>query len=245
MVCVALLAGVRFDPGVRTLTLSRRWPIIAVEMRVRLAVLVLLLCGIGVAWASGALAHLHPESIRAFLNGWGALGPVIFVGLYALGEIVAIPSVLFVIAAGMAWPVALAFPLAWGASVFSALVVFLISRYLGRDFVQRRLPGGLRDLDARLERGGVLPVAGVRLLAFLAPWTHLALAVSSVSARDYVLGTALGVLPGVLLLVMFGEAIAHWFDRVPAWLWLVLVVLLVLQVARGTSTPGRLGGGRE
>ena len=55
-------------------------------MRVRLAVLVLLVCGIGVAWASGVLAHLHPESIRAFLTGWGALGPVIFVGLYALGE---------------------------------------------------------------------------------------------------------------------------------------------------------------
>lgn len=203
------------------------------EMRVRLAVLVLLLGGIVAAWASGLLAHLHPESIRAFLLGWGALGPVIFVGLYALGEIVAIPSVLFVIAAGMAWPTVVAIPLAWGASVFSALVVFLISRYLARDFVQRNLPDGWRDLDARLERGGVLAVAGIRLIAFLAPWTHPALAISSVSVRDYVLGTALGVLPGVLLLVIFGEAIAHWFDAIPVWVWLVLVVLLVVQVARG------------
>ena len=47
------------------------------------------------------------------------------------------------------------------------------------------------------------------------------------------LGTALGVLPGVLLLVIFGEAIAHWFDAIPVWLWLVLAVLLVVQVARG------------
>ena len=208
-------------------------------MRFRLAVLVLLVCGIGVAWASGVLAHLHPESIRAFLNDWGALGPVIFVGLYALGEMVAIPSVLFVIAAGMAWPLALAFPLAWGASIFSALVVFLICRYLARDFVQRRLPARWQDLDARIERGGVLPVAGIRLVAFLAPWTHGALAVSSVSARDYVLGTALGVLPGVLLLVIFGEAIAHWFERAPAWLLLALVVLLVLQFARGDGTRWR------
>lgn len=208
-------------------------------MLARLAVAVLLLCGLGVIWASGGLAALHPESIRAFLTGWGALGPVIFVGLYTLGELLAIPSVLFIITAGMVWPVALAFPLAWGASILSALVVFLIARYLARDFVQRRLLSGLRDLDARLERGGVMPVAGLRLVAFLAPWTHLVLAVSSVSGRDYVLGTALGVLPGVLLLVIFGEAIAHWFEQIPGWIWVVIIAVLVLRAARGGVRPGR------
>lgn len=209
---------------------------IVVAMRTRLAIFVAFLCAVAAAWASGILAHLHPESIRALLGAAGAFGPVLFVALYALGEMVAIPSVLFVIAAGMVWPTAFALPLAWGASVFSALVVFLISRYLVRDFVQDRLSGRWKDLDSRLERGGVFPVAGIRLVAFLAPWTHPALAVSRVSGRDYVIGTTLGVFPGVVVLVLFGEAIAHWFDLVPGWVWLVLLVLLALQVARAPGT---------
>ena len=194
------------------------------------------------AYAGGLLSALHPDSLRTTLSDAGAWGPGLFLVAFALGEIVAVPSVLFIIAAGLAWPLWIALPIAWLGSVLSALVVFLLSRYVGRDFVQARLPGRLRIVDSQLERGGVLAVALIRLGAFLAPWTHPALALSSVTARAYVIGTGLGVLPGVVGLVLVGEVVTRWFDAIPGWVWVVLIALIVVQLAywkpRDSESPG-------
>ncbi len=183
------------------------------------------------AYAGGLLSYLHPDSLRSTLSDAGAWGPGLFLLGFALGEMFAVPSDLFIIAAGLAWPLWLALPIAWFGSVLSALGVFLLSRYVAREFVQARLPERLRVVDSQLERGGVLAVALIRLGAFLAPWTHPALALSSVTARAYVIGTALGVLPGVIGLVLFGDVVTRWFDSIPGWIWLVLVVLIVVQLA--------------
>ena len=187
------------------------------------------------AYASGLLSYLHPESLRTTLADAGAWGPVFYLVAFPLGEIIAVPSVLFIIAAGLAWPLWLALPIAWLGSVLSALVVFLLSRYVAHDFVQARLPKRMRLLDSQLERGGVLAVALIRLGAFLAAWTHPALALSSVTTRAYVIGTALGVVPGVIGLVLFGDVVTRWFYSIPGWAWGIVIALIVLSVLRGRS----------
>lgn len=83
-----------------------------------------------------------------FLREAGAFGDVLFIVLFALGEMLAIPSVLFILAAGLVWPFPLALDIAWLGSIVSAGVVFLVSHYLVRDFVQARLSDRLHDLDA-------------------------------------------------------------------------------------------------
>ena len=58
-------------------------------------------------------------------------------------------------------------------------------------------------------------VITVRLMTFLHPATHPAMAVSSVSLRNYVLGTSIGILPGVALVVIFGEPVVKWVTAAP------------------------------
>ena len=41
------------------------------------------------------------------------------------------------------------------------------------------------------------------------------MAVSSVSLRNYVLGTSIGILPGVALVVIFGEPVVQWVTAAP------------------------------
>ena len=60
--------------------------------------------------------------------------------------------------------------------------------------------------------------------------------------RDYVLGTAIGVIPAIIGLVLVGEAASEFLPEVPGWVWLLIGLLVVVQMFRGgraaTVEPG-------
>jgi len=146
-----------------------------------------------------SLAFLHQK----FLDN-EASGLLIFVALFALGNLVQIPGWIFLAAA------VLALGEAWGgvatylAAVVSCAFTFWLIRLLGGDALRqikgRWVQGVLVQLDAR-------PVAGIVLLRTLlqtAPALNYALAMSGVKFRDYLLGTLLGLpLPIALYCVFF------------------------------------------
>jgi uncharacterized membrane protein YdjX (TVP38/TMEM64 family) len=186
---------------------------------------------------------VRPVAIRDALRDSGAWGPLLFWIAFALGELIAIPSVLFVIAAGLTWPTEQALVFAWLGCVFAATAVFVVARYAARGFAQGRLPAALRDLDRRVEKRGLWTVVVVRLLTYLHPAVHAALAVSSVRARDYVIGTALGVVPLTTALVVFGEQFAEGIGAVPNWVWATAVVAAFAWTARAVNQRRRKADG--
>ena len=201
--------------------------------RLRIGLGVALVGAVVAVYASGFDAQLRPDSVRTLLLDAGPWGPPLFWVLFALGEMLAIPSVLFVIVAGMTWPREVAVLISWVGAVVSATTVFAVVRYLAFDFVQGRMPSRLRWLESWTESHALGGVILIRLFSFLAPWTHLALAVSRVRLREYVLGTAIGVLPGVVGLVLIGDAANELLSGVPAWVWVLVGLLVIAQVFRG------------
>lgn len=186
-------------------------------MRKKLLILAALFALVAYAYYSGVYTYLNQETLHRLLTQSGIWGPLIFIGLYVVGELINVPSVLWVVAAGLTWPAPQAFAIAWVASIVSAGVVFAFYRYVARDAVQGRLPERMKGLDARLQSGGIWVVTLIRLVAFLAPWSHPALAVSSVTLRDYLIGTAIGVIPGVAVLVLFGRQVTDWLATISLW----------------------------
>ncbi|NRA01122.1 MAG: VTT domain-containing protein [Myxococcales bacterium] len=193
-------------------------------------------------YTSGLDDQLRPDAIRALLLDAGPWGPPLFWAIFALGEMVAIPSVLFVIVAGITWPRESALAISWVGAVVSATSVFVVARYLARDLVQGRMPARLRWLESWTESRPLLGVILIRLVTFMAPWTHLVLAVSRVRVRDYVLGTAIGVIPAIVALVLAGEAASEFLPGVPGWVWLLVGLFVVAQMFRSgrvaTLEPG-------
>lgn len=146
-----------------------------------------------------SLAFLH----RKFLDN-EATGLLIFIALFALGNLIQIPGWIFLAAA------VLALGEMWGgvatylAAVLSCAFTFWLIRLLGGDAL-RQIKGRwaqrvLAQLDAR-------PVAGIvvlRMLLQTMPALNYALAMSGVKFRDYMLGTLLGLpLPIALYCVFF------------------------------------------
>jgi phospholipase D1/2 len=86
------------------------------------------------------------------------------------------------------------------------VVTYAIGRAIGRGAVERF--GGVRvqRWNRDLARHGVLAVAALRLLP-IAPYgaVNLMAGASAVGLRQYTLGTALGMAPGILALTVFGR----------------------------------------
>ena len=87
-----------------------------------------------------------------------------------------------------------------------------MARFLAREWVSQRIPERLHRWDERLEHRGLQTVILVRLLLFLMPLAHWALGVSRVRFTPFVLGTAVGFVPGIAVLTYLGEGIANWIS---------------------------------
>lgn len=182
----------------------RKWPIAAALAG--LAVLAALV----IAWANSPFSE--PDRIISALDNmanrpWGA---AIVVGIYVLGGLVVFPvSVLIVatVAVYGGWTGAL---LAGLGALASALVTFLIGRQLGAGVVRRFIGPRINRIRRGLAKQGILTVATMRMVP-AAPFTFINLVAGAAGLRlvDFVLGTALGLLPGLVVLSALGHQIVE------------------------------------
>ncbi|HXV93112.1 MAG TPA: TVP38/TMEM64 family protein [Pseudonocardia sp.] len=169
------------------------------------------------------------EDVRAWVAGAGWAGPVLFAALYAGLTLTPAPATVLSIGAVVLFGLGTGLAVVMAGALASATVAFALARLLGRGAVERVDSERLRRLDALLRRRGLLAVIGVRLVPLL-PFNALnyACGLSAVRPRDYVTGTAVGILPGATAYVTIGA-----FGATPGSVPFVLALagLGVLSVA--------------
>lgn len=105
----------------------------------------------------------------------------------------------------------------WGSIVavignfLGAVVAFFIARYLFKDWVQNKIVvkyPKIEEFENRFVEHGLLTVILLRLIP-LFPFNFLnyILGVTQLKARDYIIGTFFGIIPGTIAFVYFGEAL--------------------------------------
>jgi uncharacterized membrane protein YdjX (TVP38/TMEM64 family) len=195
------------------------------------AAIVAILAVVGGAYWSGLLTYADPQRLRTLLLEAGVWGPLLFIALFVIAELVNVPGMLFVVGASLTWPPAMATAVAYTGALSAAVTAFLVARYLAGDVVQRHLPARFHVYDRRLAEKGLWTVIVLRLLFFLAPWVHMALGVSRVRFRDFFIGTAIGITPGVVTVGAFGAAMQRWASQIPLAVWVTLILASVAIVA--------------
>lgn len=145
-----------------------------------------------------------PE-IRARVEAAGWAGPLVYAALFAALSLTPAPATVLTVGAGVlfGWPAGV--PVALVGALTGAVLGFGATRVLGRASVEG-LGGVRRDrLDALLRRRGLLTVIGIRLVPAV-PFAivNAACGLTAVRARDYVLGSAIGMTPGVAVFVAIG-----------------------------------------
>ena len=93
--------------------------------------------------------------------------------------------------------------------LLSALTLFTIGRFLGHARLQRLLGRRAARIQRRVIGKGVVAVAMIRMVP-IAPFSvvNLVAGASELSLRDFMLGTALGMAPGIAVMAALGAQIA-------------------------------------
>jgi len=174
------------------LTMSDLSP--ATKRWLRVGALVLLLGGLAlVGVLSGATQGLTVDSVRDAISGAGLLGVGLFLGAFALGTLVQIPGMLFVIAAALAWGQALGAIVALVGAVLSVTISFILVRRVGGQMLTEIERPFVKRVLVHLDTRPVRTIFLLRTVLWVAPPLNYALALSGVSRRAYVVGSALGL----------------------------------------------------
>lgn len=163
---------------------------------------------------------VSPELDLSRLSEWSAsmgwMFPVVFVLLYAAVTVTPVPRTLFTLAAGVLFGPLLGLGLAVLATMISALVAFIVVRAIGREAVGRRLTHPMaRAVEARLVKRGWLAVGSLRMIGFIPFFVvNYCSAVSSVRLVPYLLATLVGIMPGTVSVVLFGDVLNTGYNPV-------------------------------
>lgn len=146
-------------------------------------------------------------SFASYINSLGAVGPVVFVLGYVIATVAFIPGSLLTLAAGAIFGLTEGVLLVFIAATLGSTAAFLISRYVTRGAIERRLASNTRfaAVDRAIAAQGRRIVLLLRLSpAFPFSLLNYALGLTRISLRDYVFAS-IGMLPGTILYVYYGK----------------------------------------
>lgn len=162
---------------------------------------------VAIATALAWRDRFDAAALQAWVEGSGAAGPFLFMGLYAVATVLFLPGAVLTLAGG-----ALFGPL-WGTlwnltgATVGAALAFFIARHLGADWVTRRAGPRLQRLNEGVASEGWRFVAFVRLVP-LFPFNLLnyALGLTRIPFVTYLLATWVFMLPGAFAYTWLGHA---------------------------------------
>jgi phospholipase D1/2 len=188
---------------------------------------VAVLGGLALAWRLTPLGEMvQPQHIAGWLEEFEGRrwAPAIFVAAYVVGGLVIFPVTLMGAATAIVFPPLKAMAISFtGIMLSAALLHWLGARFL-KDRLQKKLGRTIERVKEHLSDQGVLTIAALRMVP-LAPFTlvNLAAGCLGVRFRDYMLGTALGLAPGMTLVCVFGRQVRQ-FWRDPSGTAVLMVV---------------------
>ncbi|MBU4611815.1 VTT domain-containing protein [Achromobacter sp. GG226] len=168
------------------------------------------------------------------------------VGCYVLGGLIAMPITVLIAASGLVFGAWQGGWYALAGTMLSALVTYGVGRLLGRDTVRRLAGPRINALSERIASQGILAMVVLRVLP-VAPFSlvNVMAGASHISLRDYLVGTFLGMAPGIVLTVSFAHQLARAMED-PDALSIAIVVaaavgLIVAAwgIQRGVDALGR------
>lgn len=197
---------------------------------VKLAMLALVVGLIAVVHFSGATQYLERERLRQLIQAGGFWAPLIYMLIYTVAPALFLPGLPITIVGGIL------FGPFWGvvftitSATLGACLAFLISRYVARDFIDKKLRSPRwRQLDAAVERHGWKVVAFTRLIP-LFPFNLLnyALGLTKIKFWTYAITTFVTMLPACIAFIVFSSSLLDLLRGKVSWEFFVGLGLIIL-----------------
>lgn len=195
----------------------------------RIIVLLFLIATIFAIRYTGATRYLEQNALRELIQGYGTLAPVFYMFVYTIAPALFLPGLPITIVGGIL------FGPFWGivytitGATAGACLAFLISRYVARDWIDRKLKSPRwRRLDKGVEKHGWKIVAFTRLIP-LFPFNLLnyAFGLTKIKFLHYAVTTFICMLPACIAFIVFSSSL---LDLLRGKISITFIIGLVLVI---------------
>ncbi|MFO7812700.1 MAG: VTT domain-containing protein [Pelovirga sp.] len=158
------------------------------------------------------------------------ISTLLVLAIYIVGSCLMFPITLLVLATALSFDPYTGFALALSGSLLGGLATYLLGRWLGRDVVRTLAGEKVNRISRKLSKRGWMAIALVRVVP-IAPFTivNMVAGSSHISTRAFLIGTVLGMGPGILAIMLFEGALEHAI-RNPDWSN-ILLAIMALSIA--------------
>ncbi|RZN08079.1 phospholipase [Bradyrhizobium genosp. SA-3] len=207
---------------------SRMW---STKTLVGIASITVALLGLTMAWSYTPLSDFaDAPHISALLSAYSQSiwGPLFAIAAFVVGGLVVFPVLVLIAATAAALGSWLGFITAMAGVLLSAFILFAIGRVLGRQRLQQLLGRRAARIQERVVGKGILAVVVIRMIP-IAPFSvvNVVAGASTLPLRDFMVGTLLGMMPGILAMAVLGAQIAD-LARNASWSNILLLALAFL-----------------
>ncbi len=207
---------------------SRMW---STKRLIGIAAIAVALFGLALAWSYTSLSDFaNAGRLSTLLSAYSQSfwGPLFTIAAFVVGGLIVFPVLVLIAATAAALGPWLGFATAMAGVLLSAFILFAIGRFLGRERLQRLLGRRAARIQERVVGKGILAVVVIRMIP-IAPFSlvNVAAGASTLPLRDFMVGTLLGMMPGILAMAVLGAQIAD-LARNASWGGMFLLVLAFL-----------------
>lgn len=207
---------------------SRMW---STKTLIGIGSIAVALLGLAMAWSYTSLSDFADAGrISTLLSAYSQSiwGPPFAIAAFVVGGLVVFPVLVLIAATAAALGPWLGFVTAMAGVLLSAFVLFAIGRALGQQRLQHLLGRRAARIQQRIVGKGILAVVVIRMIP-IAPFSvvNVVAGASTLPLRDFLLGTLLGMMPGILAMAVLGAQIAD-LARNASWSNVLLLALAFL-----------------
>ncbi len=188
----------------------------------KLLPVLILIAGLVLAWASGVVDYLSFETLRenretlqAFVAENPVLSVIAFMASYAIAVALSLPvGSLLTIVGGFLFGAWFGTTYVVIAATIGATVVYLAARYAFYDLMHAKAGNAIRKMEAGFAEDAFSYLMVLRLVPLFPFWlVNLVPALLGVKFRSFVMGTAIGIIPGTFVYVSIGDGLGALFDQ--------------------------------
>lgn len=171
------------------------------------------------------------EDLKSVLMDHMVVAPLVYIVIYVIRPLVFFPTSILTPLSSIVFGPFLGWIYTFIGENIAASVAFLVARYFGGDLVSRFKK--LQLIDTELREHGLRTVIFLRLVP-LFPFdvVNFGLGLTSVRWRTYIIGTAIGVLPGLTAYIFLGASLLSGMYIVPTIVIFVLLSLLATYLRK-------------
>lgn len=155
-------------------------------------------------------AYFELEHLRGMIARAGLIGMLGYVALFAAGNMVQVPALVFISLALLAWGPLTGGALALVGSLAATSVSYWTVRSVGGSPLAEVDNRWVRALLAQLDDHPIRTLVLGRAILYMSPVLNYPLALSGMRFRDYLLGSALGFIAPIAVIALALDTALQW-----------------------------------